>query len=203
MSGIFDGFSLFGKKKEENKPNSFGTGLDEKETPKPTSKAIEMGSKLEAFGNTVSKRMKLMKKTAELNKELTKSFYTNTEIIVNITKLLNEYKNIFDVMDKIVKQYKEIDIGNADMSHLKYITQDQMSKLKQEFDSQTSNIKQIFTELGKNDKVKAITDAQENMSRIGQTASEIVASDPSLIAPKASSGGKPRKPRVKKYLKKK
>ena len=172
---VSTGKGFFGSLFETNEP-SMRSSIESTTTKGSAhlQKAEEMQNGFIKGAKVIRSKLDQFKKTASLNRELTNNFIVNTNIIIDISKLLSEYNKMFEILGNIAKEYDGLDIKSEDMTHLSAITKEKMAILQETFNKQTSNVQKLFKDLSMNTQVDQIDKAKEQMASIERTASDLV-----------------------------
>lgn len=211
--GLDNVFSFFGPRKAKDNSSiglksDFGIGIENKQRiPSATEQAEIMTKKVADHSAKLKRRLRTHELTMSLNKSLTKSFMNNTAIIISVSQLLAKYKTLFSTLQAVVTQYTNIDIKAEDMEHLKILTTDQMSKLKDTFSQQSKEVMEIFESIKDTSSVERIKNANSVLNDIELKARAIEESVPKedrAVPASLPVGGKSKNPKkTRKTLKSK
>lgn len=134
---------LFGNNKASS--SEFGISTSSQNKVKDSIKLDEIDKKLSGTNDKIQTEMRKYKQIAQLNKKLTESYLTNYYAMIDISKLLKDYAEIFDKLSTVLKKYEQIEISPIDMEHLKSITRSKLDELNGEFNKQSSTIKSLYS----------------------------------------------------------
>jgi hypothetical protein len=181
---------LFGSPKPASPASSFGVVTDSKF--KAAVKIDEFSKQLNTTSSKLKNEVNKYKQIAALNKKLTESYVTNYTTMIDISKLLKDYAEIFDKLSVILQKYENIEISPIDMDHLKQITKEKLDQITGEFNKQSKTIGSLYTKYGMGDELRKISAVEPLAREVGMMTNAVL---PTFAKP--SSGGK------RKYKKKK
>jgi hypothetical protein len=136
---------LFGNKSNSSSSSEFGISTSSQNKVKDAIKLDEIDKKLSGTNDKIQAEMRKYKQIAQLNKKLTESYLTNYYAMIDVSKLLKDYAEIFDKLSAVLKKYEQIEISPIDMEHLKSITRSKLDELTGEFNKQSSTIKSLYS----------------------------------------------------------
>jgi hypothetical protein len=132
------------------------------------------------------------KEIAKFNQQISNGYIKNLEAMVDISRVLNYYIEIFTVLrDEFEKNEKEL--GNSlkteDISYLENITRSKIDQLNTTFFAETEKLKKIYSQYGKTAEVNRLQQAQMSLEGTIQGA-EQAWTNLKQIQEQAKSGGK-------------
>ncbi|QOI90197.1 hypothetical protein QKU58_gp134 [Pyramimonas orientalis virus] len=89
-----------------------------------------------------------VKSLTELNKNVSESYNVSLKIIVDVTKLLNQYMVYFNEIEKLMESFttdQSNTLNNNYFSHINKITSEKIDELSSNFQNQLDNLKTIYT----------------------------------------------------------
>jgi ABC-type transporter Mla subunit MlaD len=88
-----------------------------------------------------------LKNMTQINNRLAKSYDVSLRIIVDVSKLLNQYIAFFNEVDALLVQMDVLSSDTVTSDHIKYINQltsENIDRMSSEFDSQLQNLLPMF-----------------------------------------------------------
>jgi len=107
------------------------------------------------------------KEIAKFNQKLTQSYVQNLQVIVDVSKLLEQYANVFYVLREETQKLEKtlgMDFNIQEFQYLENMTKDKMQELNAQFFKETEGIKKLYEQFGKPDEVRNISNAQNLMA---------------------------------------
>lgn len=112
----------------------------------------DLKGKVEKTMNKNKNELKNYRELTKFNENLTKSYVANLKIIVDISKLLSGYNEIFDLFKTKMAEIDQelgIPISSNDFDYMKRLTNEQMSQINDVFKKETGNLKRLYSKYGK------------------------------------------------------
>ena len=112
----------------------------------------DLKGKVEKTMNKNKNELKNYRELTKFNENLTKSYVANLKIIVDISKLLSGYNEIFDLFKTKMAEIDQelgIPISSDDFDYMKRLTNEQMSQINDVFKKETGNLKRLYSKYGK------------------------------------------------------
>ena len=217
MSRLLPDFSqLFGSaskppQQQQQVPSITSLGINiGRSDPKNISQEIEQVTKqIQRTNRKYTDEITKYKEIANFNKKLTQSYVQNLQVIVDVSKLLEQYANVFYVLREETEKLEKslgMEFNIDDFRYLERLTADKMMELNNMFMKETSDLKNLYEKYGKKDEAKTIADAQQLMStatRDSKTTFDRVAELDRLSKMPPVGGGAKRRYRRKAVPKKK
>lgn len=116
-------------------------------------------------------QMSKFQQTKELNQKLATSFKSNLQVMIDVSKLLASYTQLFEVLKTEMKKMSELIGANSDLTDLTYVsqlTQQQMGQLQTALNEQASSLSTIYTKYGMTQEASAL---QSLLTGVGETTS--------------------------------
>lgn len=116
------------------------------------------------------------KKIKDFNKTLVTNFRKNLQVMVDVTKLLTSYVQLFDVLKSELVKINTLvgkDANLDDISYLEQITQKQISTLQSEFMKQTETLESLYGKYDLGAERANITETKEQMTDIIRSATDM------------------------------
>lgn len=110
--------------------------------------------------STYSGQMSKFQQTKELNQKLASSYKSNLQVMVDVSKLLASYTQLFEVLKEEMKKMGALIGQNADLTDLSYVsqlTQSQMSQLQTALSEQAGSLQGIYNKYGMGQEAAAVT----------------------------------------------
>jgi hypothetical protein len=120
-----------------------------------TGENAEFKNKIESFKNKLKKSTLSSKdltgkvqSLTELNKNVSESYNVSLKIIVDVTKLLNQYMVYFNEIEKLMDTFnteQSNTLNNNYFSHINKITSEKIDELSSNFKSQVDTLKSVYS----------------------------------------------------------
>lgn len=141
-------------------------------------------SKLRSTNKKYTDEIVKYKEIAEFNKSLSASYMQNIKAMINVSQLLEQYANIFNVLkeetDKLEKALG-VQLNVQDFQYLENMTKDKMAELNDKFIKETDSLKKVFDKYGKKQESEDISNAQlmmkKSLSNAANTYNKLVTID--------------------------
>lgn len=133
----------------------------------------DIKSSYSAYSSEIGKAQKIK----ELNNKLTTNFRQNLQVMIDVTKLLASYVQLFDVIKEELKKINSLigkDVSLDDISYLEKITQQQIEQLQAEFTRQTEVLGSLYTQNNLEKEREHIDSAKQQMGQIVTDATSLV-----------------------------
>jgi hypothetical protein len=145
------------------------------------------------------------KEIAKFNQQISNGYIKNLEAMVDISRVLNYYIEIFMVLrDEFAKNEKEL--GNSlkteDISYLENITRSKIDQLNTTFFDETEKLKKLYSQYGKTDEVNRLQQAQTSLESTIQGADQAWTNIKQIQEQVKTGGGKNNSAKKKKTPKK-
>jgi hypothetical protein len=207
MASWFSGIMGQQPKKEET---TFGYNIDKKNT---VSEMHNMKTKMVKTTSNYIGELSKYKEIAKFNKQLSKSYIANLDIIVDVSKVLNMYMETFEVVRSQIERAEQAlgkKLDAEDLGYLSEITKENIAALSKNFMTETEKLRLLF---GKNPEysretaklVNSQTEFKNSIAQWGETygkekailTAEAQQQQPVAAPPPAALrfGGKSKKPR--------
>jgi hypothetical protein len=135
---------------------------------------------------------------ATFNQQLSKGYVKNLEAMVDVSRVLNQYIEVFNVLrDEFEKNERALgsSMSTIDISFLEQLTKSKIDELNTKFMSETEKLKKLYTQYGKHDEFTRVVEAQRNLLATTEVAdSSYTKLKESIVA---SGGGKRKAPSTK------
>lgn len=133
---------------------------------------------------------------ARFNQQLSTGYIRNLEAMVDVTKTLNYYAEIFNVLRAELQRNDEV-LGASklkleDITHLENLTRNKIDSLNQGFMSESEKLKRLYGQFGKEAEALRVRKAQENMQVTTEMAERLYGELRPTTSP-VLDGGKGRK----------
>lgn len=89
-----------------------------------------------------------VKALSEINKNVSESYNVSLKIIVDVTKLLNQYMVYFNEIDKLMETFNtdsSSTLNNQYFQHINKITSEKIDELSKNFKSQLDSLKTVYS----------------------------------------------------------
>lgn len=94
---------------------------------------------------TLNSKVKVL---SEINKNVSESYNVSLKIIVDVTKLLNQYMVYFNEIDKLMETFNTNSsntLNNQYFQHINKITSEKIDELSKNFKSQLESLKSVYS----------------------------------------------------------
>lgn len=157
--------------------NFFGSSLPAGQSPS-LAKNLELARNyaVEAAKKQQLRNEKLAK-ISKLNELLTAGYINNLNVIVDISKLLNEYKL---TIDEIFKQLQQIDqfaakeLDGLSLDHIKELTSESVANIGKFFQTEVKNIKDLLSSVGKTAEIEKLNRTEQNFKDTFDQANNVI-----------------------------
>jgi predicted nucleic acid-binding Zn-ribbon protein len=163
---------LFGSKPVTTPTTTFGVVASSK--VKNAVKIDEIEKRISGTSDKLKTEMTKYKQIAALNKKLTESYVTNYYVMVDISKLLKDYSEIFDKLSVVLQKYDQIEISPIDMDHLKNITKAKLDEINGDFSKQTNNIRSLYTKYNMGSELTKLSAVDPLTKNVGSSVDDIL-----------------------------
>jgi len=175
---------IFGSPKEKEKEPLFSSvlapasklGENIGRTDKDINQEIEQVTKqIQRTNKKYTDEISKYKEIAKFNQKLTQSYVQNLQVIVDVSKLLEQYANVFYVLREETEKLEKtlgVDFNIAEFQYLENMTKDKMYELNTQFLKETTNLKSLYEKFGKTEEAKSITNAQALMVAAANNSKE-------------------------------
>jgi hypothetical protein len=100
---------------------------------------------------------------AAFNQQLSKGYVKNLEAMVDVSKILNYYVEIFNVLRSEFEQNDKL-MGSTltpiDINYLETLTKSKIDELNNKFFTESEKLKKLYSTYGKTEEVARVVDAQ-------------------------------------------
>ncbi len=154
-------FNFWGEKKE----GTFGVNIENKSG---------LPSDLEKVKGTIQKTNKKYREEftkyqeiAKFNKQLSSGYIKNLEVMVDVSKILNFYVDIFNVIKEEYNKNEELlglsALKSSDIAYLENLTRNKIDDLNKNFLLETDKLKKIYQQYGKTNELQRLEQAELNL----------------------------------------
>lgn len=147
------------------------------------------------------------KEIAKFNQQLSNGYIRNLQAIVDVSKVLAYYMEVFNMIKEEYRKNEEI-MGTAvlkaeDIAHLENLTRNKIENMNQQFNIETDRLKKLYTSFGKTVEVEKLSNAQLELKKTTDMANATYSTLrrsmlESEAAATAQFGGKKKKTRATK-----
>jgi hypothetical protein len=137
-------FSGLVSQSSKESESGFGYNIDKKNT---VTDMHNMQKKMEKTTTKYIGELDKYKEIAKFNKQLTKSYIANLDIIVDVSKVLNMYMETIEVIRTQIERAEQAlgkPLDAQDLAYLAEITKENISKLSQNFLTETTKLQGLF-----------------------------------------------------------
>lgn len=146
---------------------------------------------------------------AAFNEQLSKGYVRNLEAMVDVSRILNYYIDIFNVIrEEFEKNDKVLDgtsLTPTQISYLERLTKSKIDELNNKFMVETEKLKKLYNQYGQQQELARIVEAQNNLNATTQSAdTTLTRINQHIAAQQQQRGGQAQKKKaVKKTVVKK
>lgn len=137
--------SLIGQEKPKVQGATLGYNIDKKET---VAEMYNMQKKMEKTTTRYIGELDKYREIAKFNKQLSRSYIANLDIMVDVSKVLNMYMETLEVIRKQISRAEEAlgkPLDANELAYLSQITQDQIANLSKNFFAETGKLQSLFS----------------------------------------------------------
>lgn len=137
--------SWFSSTSDQPKDTTFGYNLEKKNT---VTEIREVGKKLEKTTTKYIGELDKYKEIQKFNKQLTKGYIANLDIMVDVSKLLNMYLETFELIRTQVDRAEKAlgkPLDAEELSYLAVITKENIQNLAKSFLSESGKLQSLFS----------------------------------------------------------
>lgn len=161
---------LFGNQKQSN---SFGYKL---------SGNSGLPADLESMkGNIVTANKKYReeltkyKELAKFNQQISSSFMKNLEAMVDVSRVLNYYVEIFTLFKQEFEKNEALlgsSLKSTDLGYLEKLTRGKVDDLNNKFMNETEKLKKMYSSFGKTAEADRVIEAQNSLRSVSEAATQ-------------------------------
>lgn len=103
---------------------------------------------------------------AAFNAQLSKGYLKNLEAMVDVSKVLNQYVEIFNVLKTEFEENDKLfgtSLTSNDLSYLEQLTKSKMDTLNNKFKEETDKLKVLYTAYGRKDEMERVLEAEKSL----------------------------------------
>jgi len=158
----------FGSSSSDNTPTpSLGINLGAKDGM--SSELEQVTKKIKNTSRRYTSESGKYKEIAAFNKKLSESYMQNLQAMVDVSRLLEQYANVFFILREEIEKMEKalgIELQVQDFQYLENMTKDRMAELTAKFNKEADDLKKLYSKYGKIDEVNQLDGAQKlvNMS---------------------------------------
>jgi hypothetical protein len=135
---------------------------------------------------------------ASFNKQLTNGYIKNLEAMIDVSKLMNYYVEIFRIFKEEFEKNEALlntTLNTQDIQYLETLTRSRIDELVTRFMTETDKVKTIYTQYGKTQEVDRVSEAQQALQKTVEGADYTMGSLTTLNKMGLDGGRKKRLPR--------
>lgn len=113
---------------------------------------------------------------AKFNQQLSNSFIKNLEAMVDVSRVLNYYVEIFSLFkDEFEKNEALIgtSLKTSDIGYLEKLTRGKIDDLNNKFMTETEKLKKMYSSFGKTAEVTRVSEAQDSLRSTAEGANQV------------------------------
>lgn len=125
----------------------------------------EVREKVSKTQELTAKYNKRMEEINKLNKLLVSGYVNNLNVIVDLSKLVAEYKDTLNEVLTVLQKFDDLilkDIEEGDIEHIRALTDEKLQQVNDFFKKDVEGIKSILTSLGRGDLISRINTSSTN-----------------------------------------
>lgn len=163
---------LFGSPKQQS--NSFGYKL---------SGSAGLPSDLENMkGNIITANKKYReeltkyREIAKFNQQLSNGFIKNLEAMVDVSRVLNYYVEIFSLFKEEFEKNEALigtSLKTSDIGYLEKLTRGKIDELNNKFMTETEKLKKMYSAFGKTEEINRVNEAQNSLRSTAESANQV------------------------------
>lgn len=113
---------------------------------------------------------------ADLNKSLANGYIHNLNVIIDLSRVLTEYKDTLSVVIETLQKFDDVinrELDTVNVEHLQLLTEQSIRNLGSYFGDEVGKIRNVLASLGKNDLVSKIDKSRSQFSEIANVSSSL------------------------------
>lgn len=163
-----------------------------------SSEINEVGEKFTKTSKNIKSEIEKYKKINEFNKKLSASYVNNMHVMVDVSKLLNDYAQFFNLLKTQLDNMGDIGhLKQEDIAYLENLTRAKMESFASDFIKQSDNVKSLYEKYGQNKEAEKLSSAQQSLRSVIDNA-DLTYSD---LKELVKGGGKKKKTYKKRVVK--
>lgn len=195
--------SLFNWSSSKPNASSFGVNIAGKDLP---ANLEEVKGNILKTSKKYRDEFAKYRDIAKFNQQLSNSYIRNLEAMVDVSKVLNYYVEIINVISEEYRKNQEI-MGNSllkpeDISYLEKLTKSKIDELNQTFSLESDKLKKLYGQFGKTNEIARLEEAKRSMLATTDfadaTYSQLRSAE--LATPVTAGGGRSKGSNVKKVV---
>jgi hypothetical protein len=202
--------SFFSSLSSSQKTASLGANIS-LENKSLSKEIVDIGDKVVSANKKYLSEIEKYKKLVDFNKKLSGSYIGNLKVMVDVSKLLNDYATLFEILkNELSKTEQQLGtLTGKDVEHLAELTRAKLDQFNILFTDQSKKVKELYVKYDQQEERARVEAAEQSLQVIMDNATETLRTvdDPSrskmggaLTAKKAL---KNIKMPIKRYLKRK
>ena len=162
---------LSGSKQE----SSFGANMS-LENKSLSKELVDIGDKFVSTNKKYVSEIEKYKKIVEFNKRLSNSYIGNLKVMVDVSKLLNDYATLFEMLKQEISKTEQHvgTLTSKDIEYLADLTRAKLEQFNQVFVGQSKKVKDIYIKYDQGDEANRITQAEESIKNVMDDASKTI-----------------------------
>lgn len=113
---------------------------------------------------------------AELNKNLANGYVHNLNVIIDLSRVLTEYKDTLSTVIDTLQKFDDVmgkELGGVNVEHLQLLTEQSIRNLGSYFTDEVGKIRTVLSSLGKTDLVNKIDRSVSQFSQITNSSGQV------------------------------
>ena len=164
---------------------------------------VEIGDKFVSTNKKYMNEIEKYKKVVEFNKKLSTSYIGNLKVMVDVSKLLNDYATLFELLKKELEKTEQSvgTLTNKDIEHLADLTRAKLEEFNEVFTGQSKKVKELYVKYDQHEERARVEAAEQSIQGVMDNASKILGTmdNPSAV----KTGGRPTAKKVLSSLQRK
>jgi hypothetical protein len=137
-------------------------------------KVTNLSTKIENKKNQFQNMKNKIEKLTELNRKLTNGYELSLKVVVDVSKLLQNYTRMFDDLDEIFgKLDDEMGIQQVDIKYISELTKESIKKITLDFNEQYPVIVNALEKNGNKESLSSATKLKAIINELPLNAAEI------------------------------
>lgn len=136
------------------------------------------------------------REVAKFNQQLSTSYVRNLEAMVDVSRILNYYVEIFSLFKEEFEKNEALigtSLKTSDISYLERLTRSKLDELNSKFIVETDKLKKIYSQYGRQEELSRVNEAQSSLRSISDGAETTMASIRSIEERGINGGAAARK----------
>lgn len=135
---------------------------------------VSIGDKVVSANKKYLSEIEKYKKLVDFNKKLSSSYIGNLKVMVDVSKLLNDYATLFEILkNELSKTEQQVGtLTGKDVEHLAELTRAKLEQFNILFTGQSKKVKELYVKYDQQEERARVEAAEESLQGIMDNATE-------------------------------